>query len=121
MNDANLRLVRRFIHIAEPSLVDMSDVGAPGCGTPGCIIGWALYASGNPSCGDWKAARNFMDLEPKLFDRLTLANFADCEIARHRLTKQDVLTAIDSVLANPNIVMPNWPPAVQRMIIDDEQ
>jgi len=121
MNHTNLMLVRRFIQTAEPALVDMSDVGAPGCGTPGCIIGWALYAAGSDRHADWKAARRFMDLKSQLFDRLTLANFADFEIAKHNLTKDDVLTAIDSVLANPNIEMPNWPPAVHRMILEDEQ
>ena len=121
MNDANLRLVRRFIQTAEPSLVDMSDVGAPGCGTPGCIIGWALYAAGNARHADWRVARTFMGLPPQLFDRLTLANFPGYEIKAHELDKHDVLRAIDSVLANPNIEMPNWPLAVQKMIIEDEQ
>ena len=40
-----LQTVRDLIAAAEPELTDMAQVGAPGCGTPGCIIGWAKSLS----------------------------------------------------------------------------
>lgn len=116
----NLKKVRRLIEIAEPDMIDMARLGRPSCGTPGCIAGWALVAAGDPY-GSFHDARRFLNMGMEQSDNLFIGTMAERHIECLKITKDEVLTAVDSLIADPERVMPAWPDrVVEAMEMADE-
>lgn len=120
MANANLQRVREVIAAAPEEMIDMSVTGNPGCGSPGCIVGWALTLFPLPA--DTQLEDMFIEtyevlgLNKDQGDNLTLALLPIPLLAQQEITKAEVLTAIDSLLVDPERVMPEWPERVVTTI-----
>lgn len=101
-----LSKVRELIAEAEPDLTDMCRVGVPHCGAPGCIMGWAR------ADGPFEEAYPALGLTRTQGDNLSLGNLSPYEISQLKITKAEVLTALDSLLEDPKREMPAWPKRV---------
>ena len=111
-----LQTVRDLIAAAEPELTDMAQVGAPGCGTPGCIIGWAKSLSPELHDAEFPELFKTLGLTVEQGDNLSLGLCCTPEISAQDITKEEVLRAIDSLIENPDRVMPAWPSRVRSLL-----
>jgi hypothetical protein len=114
----SLKLVRDLIAAAEPELTDMARVGAPTCGSPGCIMGWAQSLSPELHEAEFPELYEALGLRPEQGNNLSLGLCCIPEISALDITKDEVLRAIDSVLENPDRTMPAWPTRVRRLLRD---
>jgi hypothetical protein len=92
----------------------MAKIGNPGCGTAGCIIGWTLGFIPRPEEeeNDYPAAIQFLGLNRRVADLLTMGDMPSPVIYTMEITKEEVLAAMDSTI---NIGVPVWPARVQRI------
>ena len=111
----NLKLVRDRIAEAPERLLDMSETGMPHCGTPGCIIGWAQSLKPELVGANFNVIYGALGLDEEQGNNLSLGLAPTQLIAQNNITKAEVLTAIDSLLADPTRVMPKWPARVRSI------
>lgn len=111
-----LQTVRDLIAAAEPELTDMSMVGNPPCGTPGCIMGWAQSLSPELHDAEFLELYEALGLTVEQGDNLSLGMCCTPEISAQDITKDEVLAAIDSLIFNPTRIMPAWPSRVRSLL-----
>lgn len=116
--NTNLQRVRDVIADAPDDLLDMATTGHPSCGSPGCIVGWALTLFPNKAGveEEFQHIYDKLDLTREQGDNLSLATGSWLSINSLAITKDEVLTAIDSLLVDPARVMPAWPKRVQNAL-----
>jgi hypothetical protein len=111
----NLKLVRDRIAEAPEHMTDMSTTGMPACGSPGCIIGWAQSLSPELVGAPFHTIYAALGLDEEQGNNLSLGLAPTPLIAQNHITKDEVLTAIDSLLVDPTRVMPKWPNRVRSI------
>lgn len=114
MNVKSLDKLIAHMEAQPPEQIDMSVVGSPQCGTPGCIVGHSLWVFQN---GPWHPVRSFADaIDIGYSDASDLAHpegfMAQCNGA-NRYPAYRVIATLkrlrDTYLATGNVVV-DWGP-----------
>jgi hypothetical protein len=113
MNVENIQKVRDVIASAPATKLDMSRHGSPstkrGCGTAGCIIGWANTiwppASGADKGKRFTHAYEQLGLDFATGQRLALGDWCAWEIQTAGIKKDEVLSVLDHLIETGEV---NW-------------